>query len=129
MSIVLFQGVYVHLDILAYLIYHFSIMVSSMLLFWYWENMLISYLATRKIELPFKNVEDLIRTSNFKIALNPGSGAEDSFKYSTDPFWQVAWKERIEPDLQDYFGFYAEMMKFPIEDSSIALYDDFFTQR
>ena len=104
-------------------------MVTSMLLFWHWENMLISYLATRKIVLPFTNVEELIKTTNFKIALNPGSFAEDSFKYSTNPFWQEAWKERIEPDLQDYFGFYAEMMKFPIEDSSIALYDDFFTQR
>ena len=100
-----------------------------MLLFWHWENMLISYLATRKIVLPFKSVEELIKMSDFRIALNPGSNAEDSFKFSTNPIWQTAWKERIEPDLQDYFGFYAEMMKFPIENTNIALYDDFFTQR
>ena len=113
----------------VYFFFHFSIVVTSMLLFWHWENMLISYLATRKIVLPFKNVEELIRTSNFKIALNPGSGAEDSFKYSTNPFWQEAWKERIEPDLQDYKGYSANMIKFPKEDPSIALYDNFFSAR
>ena len=44
-------------------------------------------------------------------------------------FWLLLTMERIEPDLQDYVGFYAEMMKFPIENTNIALYDDFFTQR
>ena len=102
-------------------------MGASVLLYWHWEAMLISYLATRVIVLPFNNIDELVKKSSFKIALNPGSSYEDAFKFATEPSWQKAWKERIEPDLQDYYGFYAEMMKFPIEDSSIALYDDFFT--
>ena len=72
--------------------------------------------------LPFKYF-------SFKIALNPGSSYEDAFKYASEPSWQVAWKDRIEPYLQDYEGFGANMIKFPKEDSSIALYDNFFSAR
>ena len=50
----------------------FRIIVAGMLLFWHWEAMLISYLAARKTVLPFENVEELVRTSNFRIALHEG---------------------------------------------------------
>ena len=56
-------------------------------------------------------------------------GPKDAFKYATEPSWQVAWKDRIEPDLQDYVGFSANMIKFPKEDSNIALYDNFYSAR
>ena len=104
-------------------------MGASVLLYWHWEAMLISYLATRVIVLPFNNIDELVKSTSFKIALNPGSSYEDAFKFATDPSWQVAWKERIEPDLQDYKGYSANMIKFPKEDPSIALYDNFFSAR
>ena len=56
-------------------------------------------------------------------------GPKDAFKYATEPSWQVAWKDRIEPDLQDYVGFSSNMIKFPKEDSNIALYDNFYSAR
>ena len=68
---------------------NFSIMAASVLLFWHWEAMLISYLAIRKIILPFNNVEELITTSDFKITLTEGTSAEQKFKYSTNPIWQI----------------------------------------
>ena len=107
----------------------FSVMLASVLLYWHWEAMLISYLATRVIVLPFKNIEELVKTTSFKIALNPGTSYEDAFKYSTEPSWQEAYKYRIEPYLDDYHGHAANMIKFPKGDSSIALYDNFFSAR
>ena len=106
-------------------------MVASLLLYWHWEAMLISYLATRKILLPFNNVEELVKTSNYKIAINHGTTQEDVFKYSSDEWWQKAWNKRIEPYLQNYAGVkkFQDMMKFPMEDSKIALYDNFYTQK
>ena len=74
------------------------------LLYWHWEAMLISYLATRVIVLPFDGVPGLL-TTPFQIALNPGSSYEDAFKTSQDPFWQEAWNERIKPYLDDYRPF------------------------
>ena len=63
--------------------------------------MLISYLATKVIVLPFDGVAGLL-TTPFKIALKPGTSYEDAFKTSTDPTWQQAWTGRIQPYLEDY---------------------------
>ena len=106
-------------------------MVASLLLYWHWEAMLISYLATRKIVLPFDNMEGLVKTSNYKIAIVPGTNAENIFKYSTDEWWQKAWTERIEPYLQNYAGIkkFQDLMKFPMEDSEIAVFDKFAFQK
>ena len=111
--------------------YCFSILLTSVLLYWHWEAMLISYLATRKIVLPFNNVEELVKKSNYKIAINPGTTQEDVFKYSSDESWQKAWNDRIEPYLQNYAGIkkFQDIMKFPMEDSEIAVYDNFYTQK
>ena len=92
---------------------------------------MISYLATRKIVLPFNNVEELVKTSNYKIALVPGTNAENVFRYSSDKWWQQAWSERIEPYLQNYAGLkkFQDIMKFPMEDSEIAVFDKFAFQK
>ena len=97
------------------------------MLFWHWEAMLISYLSTRVIVLPFDGIKTLLDNSDFKIALNPGSSYEDAFKLATDPVWQDAWKFRIKPNLDDYKGQGANMIQFPMKDASIALYDNFFS--
>ena len=46
------------------------------LLYWHWEAMLISYLATRVIVLPFDGISSLVENSDFKIGLSPGSSYE-----------------------------------------------------
>ena len=82
--------------------FYFSIMGFGFLLYLQWEAMLISYLARRTINLPFNSIPTLITKSDFKIAVIPGSSYEDAFKTATDPFWQKAWTERIEPYLDAY---------------------------
>ena len=71
-----------------------------------WEAMLISYLARRVINVPFDGISTLVTTTDFKITLMPGTSIEDSFKTSTDPLWQKAWTDRIEPFLDEYKPYY-----------------------
>ena len=86
----------------------YRIMMFGAVLYWHWEAMLISYLATRVITLPFDGIETLLAQSDFNIALNPGTSYEDSFKISTDPVWQAAWIGRIQPYLEEYIPMFGE---------------------
>ena len=104
----------------------FRLFYASILLYYHWEAMLISYLATRVIVLPFNGIKELVDKSSFLIALNPGSSYEDAFKYANEPDWQAAWTSRIEPYLEDYKDGSSRMIQYPLEDSNIALYDTFF---
>ncbi len=87
--------------------------------------MLISYLATRVIVLPFDGIKGLVENSDYRIAVIPGSSFMDAFKHSSVPEVQEAWKTRIEPYLEDYRG-HVEMIKLPAADPSLALYDNYF---
>ena len=99
------------------------------MIYYHWEAMLISYLSTRVIVLPFTNIKELVENSDFRIGLNPGSSYEDAFKYSTDTIWQNAYSKRIEPNLDEYRPFYERMIDLPLRDESLALYDNFFAAR
>ena len=98
---------------------------ASILLYYHWEAMLISYLATRIIVLPFNNIRELVDQSTFVISLFPGSAYMDAFKFSEDPDWQRAWKQRLEPYLDNY-EHTSRMIDYPLQDSNVALYDDFY---
>ena len=80
-AILLYISLLGDIDILDTVNLFFSVMLASVLLYWHWEAMLISYLATRVIVLPFNNIDELVKTSSFKIALNPGSSYEGTFIY------------------------------------------------
>ena len=60
----------------------FSLLFFGTMMFWHWEAMLISYLATRVISLPFKDIPDLVSNTQFRIILQPGTSFEDAFKTS-----------------------------------------------
>ena len=79
------------------------------LLYLQWEAMLISYLAKRVVSVPFDGISSLVTKTDYKIALRPGSYPEDVFKTATDPIWQKAWKERVEPYLEDYKPYYGRL--------------------
>ena len=81
-------------------------MAFGFLLYLLWEAMLISYLARRVINIPFNDISTLVTKTDFKIAVALGTSYEDAFKTATDPFWQKAWIDRVEPFLQDYKPYY-----------------------
>ena len=44
-----------------------SVILAAMIIYYYWEAMLISYLAVRKTQLPFTTLEELAENSNYKV--------------------------------------------------------------
>ena len=105
----------------------FSLLFFGTMIFWHWEAMLISNLATRIISLPFKDIPELVSNTKFRIILIPGTSFEDTFKTSTDQNWQVAWTDRVQPHLEEHEDLAMEefVQKVAIEVGS-ALYDNYF---
>ena len=103
----------------------------GLLLYYHWEAMIVSYLSTRIINIPFNGIPSLVTTTDFKLLTLPGSAQADSFKHSKDLFWQKAWNERMEPYLDDYISQHgtspAGLRKFILENEDFALYDNFFS--
>jgi len=83
----------------------FSLIFFGNMFFWHWEAMLISYLATRTISLPFKDITDLMINTQYRIILAPGTSYVDDFRTSTDPIWQAAWTDRVQPYLEEFVGY------------------------
>ena len=77
-------------------------MIMSVVIYYYWEAMLVSFLAKQIVVLPFTGIESLMAKSDYQIAVWPGTYSQDVFAFSIDPVWQKAWTERIEPYLDDY---------------------------
>ena len=102
-----------------------SVLVGGTLIFYHWEAMLISYLATRVIVLPFKSLSELMSESEYKISVTPGSSYADSFKHSHIDLWKRAWKERIEPEIDTYPKGEGHADKV-IAEPEYALYDNYF---
>ena len=94
---------------------------------WHWEATLISYLTSRQTVLPFRNIPELVWSTHTKIAIVLGTADEDAFKISTDPYWMKAWKERIEPNIDEYKGKNIEdFINLIKEDANYALYDNYY---
>jgi hypothetical protein len=99
-----------------------------MIFYWHWEAMLVSYLATRVITLPFQSLPEMLRTTTFRLAIVPDSSHEDNFKLSNNPDWQWAWKDRIQPYLEEYRR-HPRLITLLETDPEIAVYDNFFAVR
>ena len=105
----------------------FSLIFFGTMIFWHWEAMLISYLATRTISLPFKDITDLVVNTEFRIIFLPGSTNEDAFKTSKDPIWQAAWIDRVQPNLEENAGLLVENVAEKMtRDGESAWYNNYF---
>ena len=106
----------------------YSLLFYGTMMYWHWEAMLISYLATRKIVLPFNNIPELVSLSQTNVYLIPGSSYEDAFKTSRDPDWMAAWDSRVSPYLDENRGTSSsEFVEKLVLDSSFAYYDNYFS--
>jgi hypothetical protein len=100
----------------------------GLLIYYHWAAMLISYLSTRVITLPFGSILQLVSKTDFRIALLPGTSFMDAFKFSTDPVWQGAFTSRIEPYLDEYEEYKtAGMVGILQYDTETAIYDNYFS--
>ena len=79
----------------------FSLLLFGSLIYWHWEAMLISYLATRVTILPFNNIPSLISNSETKIALLVSAGQSvvrlGEFDKGLEYYEQALAMEPLEP--------------------------------
>ena len=97
-------------------------MFAGLLIYYHWEAMLISYLSTRFVVLPFTNIRELVQNSDYRIALMRGSSQESFFKTSPDPYVQKAYSDRIEPYLDEFEPFSRNLIDLLLTDESLAIY-------
>ena len=62
-------------------------MFAGVLTYYYWEAMLVSYLSTKVVVLPFTNIFELLKNSDYRIALIGGTSQEDYFKLFNHAYW------------------------------------------
>ena len=93
---------HVYHSISTFYIFISRIMTSSFILATAWNANLISSLSTVNVAFPFDGLETLLKETNFKIGILPGSAHMDNFALSKRPNYVKAWKERIEPFLDEY---------------------------
>ena len=79
--------------------------MMSMLTFKFWETRLIANLTKRVTKLPFTSIETLVIDSDYKLGTAPGSAQMDFLQHSSNPIHKLAWKERMEPNMDTYEGF------------------------
>ena len=64
--------------------------------------MLLSFLTIELVDYPFCDIRSLVEDTNYQIAIYPGSVHEELFRDSPNEFARIAWKDRIEPYLDEY---------------------------
>jgi hypothetical protein len=79
-----------------------SISFFGMMLHWHWIAMIISKLSSQVIVLPFHSIAEMVKTNDYRLYAEPGTYHVDAFKLSTDPVWNQAWNEKIEPSLEEF---------------------------
>ena len=105
----------------------FSLLFFGTMIFWHWEAMLISYLATRVVSLPFKDIPELLSNTQYRMIIMPGTSYEDAFKTSPDPIWQAAWTDRVQPNLEESAGLLVEnVVEKLTRDGESAWYNNYF---
>ncbi len=107
-----------------------SLLLGGILIYWHWEAMLISYLSTRVVHLPFKTMQGLY-DSSYSFYTQPGTSFWDSFKLSTDDLWLKIYDDMLLPNEEDYVQFMKttdgfDALKWLMKDEQRAVYDNFF---
>ena len=72
-------------------------LIGGIIFYYHWEAELIAYMSARKINIPFKNLEELSKAPEFKLIVAKGTVHLDTFRYSKDPIHSKLWSEKIEP--------------------------------
>lgn len=102
-------------------------MLSGVLIYFHWEAMLISYLATRTLSFPFDNLQEMYE-SDFQFYTLPNSAMDESFK-NGDELWQKIYKDKLQPNkewFEEYQGSSSQQIEWLLLDSEHALYANYY---
>ena len=58
----------------------------GLLLYYHWEAMIVSYLSTRIIAIPFNGIPSLITNTDYNLLTMPGSAQADTFNKTEKAF-------------------------------------------
>ena len=103
-------------------------MSGAILIYYYWEAMLISYLSTRVTPIPFDSIQGLLESS-YSFYAKPGSYFWDSFQYGKTPYWNEVYEEKLKPYKNEYIEYMLSRNNYwdwVMEDGDRALYENFF---
>ena len=101
-----------------------SVVIGGMTIYTLWDAELMSFLASRKTILPFENIEELIKTSKYKLVLSKNAGVYlDRFRHSDDPHRTTLWQRDVEPRLDD-MPLYHNMPKYIVDNPFVVAYGD-----
>ena len=87
-------------------------MTFSVVLSIAWNANLISSLTTVNMQLPFDGLETLLKETDFKIGVLPGSAHMDNFALSKRPNYEKAWNKRIKPFLDEYKPYQGDLIPY-----------------
>ena len=100
-----------------------SVLIAGLVIHYYWEAMLISYLVVRKPELPFSTLDELAGQSRYRLLISNGTVHIDRFRHSKDPNHAKIWKNHIEPNL-DKLPSYMDMINVLLKNPSLVMYEE-----
>ena len=105
-----------------------SVLLAGILFYYYWESSLYSFLATRRSYLPFRSLNDLDKTSQYKLLTPKGTFLLDLFRYSNDPLYKKVWEEKMKPYV-DEFPLYEDLATALLNDPySVGYAESIFNQ-
>lgn len=99
------------------------VLFGSFMIYIYWEAMLISFLAVKKTQLPFQNLEELADSSSYRLLVGRGTLNLDRFRYSSDPARTRIWNKQIEPNLNQ-LPLVEELIPTILDNPNYLLYED-----
>ena len=105
-----------------------SVLLAGILFYYYWESSLYSFLATRRSYLPFRSLNDLAKTSQYKLLTGKGTYLLDLFRYSNDPLYTKVWEEKMKPYV-DELPLYEDLATVLLDDPySVGYAESSFSQ-
>ena len=108
---------------IRFIFFILSISSGAVLIYYYWEAMLISYLSTRVTSIPFNSMQGLLNSS-YSFYTEPGSSYWDTFKFG-NPIWKEIFDKKLKPYEEEYNDFMVNTDKpwtWVLEEGDRAVY-------
>ena len=102
--------------------------MGAVLIYYYWEAMLISYLSTRVTALPFTSMQGLLNSS-YSFFTEPGSSYWDTFRFG-NPLWKEVFDKMLDPNEEDFYEFMVNTDRpwtWVLEEGDRAVYLNYFS--
>ena len=100
-----------------------TILLAGLVIHYFWEATLISYLVVRKPELPSTTLDELAEQSEYRLLISKGTVHIDRFRHSKNPSHAKIWKNQIEPYL-DELPSYLDMVDALLKDQTLMMYEE-----